>query len=81
MLLSDKVGSHPEWIAKAQAGKIFPAGNVEELARLMCLFTQDASLRATCQKAAIKHASKYTETEFCRRLEAVINDLLGRVGR
>jgi glycosyltransferase involved in cell wall biosynthesis len=76
MVLSDKVGSHPDWISKGQAGRIFQAGNQEELARLMHLFATDATLLAACQQAAIQHASIYTETEFCRRLEATVDDVL-----
>jgi glycosyltransferase involved in cell wall biosynthesis len=71
LLLSDRVGSHPDWIQAAQAGVVFRCGDIEDLGRAIRVMAEDRPARAFFQEAAAREAGRYTESEFCRRFEEV----------
>lgn len=71
LLLSDRVGSHPDWVGAAGAGTVFRCGDIDDLVRAMRLMIDDRAARTSFQEAATKEAERYTETEFCRRFEEI----------
>lgn len=75
LLLSDRVGSHPDWIAGAEAGWLFPCGNVDQLAKLMGRFATELDELAKFKAAAARAGQNYTESNFCERFEGVVRVL------
>ena len=76
LLLSNRVGSYPDLITKAGAGEVFAVGDVGALARQMAKFTDNRTLRESYQQAARAEAARYTESAYCDRLEAVVQQLI-----
>ena len=76
LLLSDRVGSYTDLITQAGAGEVFPVADVGELAKKMAKLAADDDLRRTYQQAARLEAARYTESAYCDRLEAVVQQVL-----
>jgi glycosyltransferase involved in cell wall biosynthesis len=75
LLLSDKVGSHPDWSEPPSTCIVFPCGDKAKLAIAMKRFIQDRNLLADLRHLARLKADQYTESEFCNRFEASIFNL------
>lgn len=71
LLLSDKTGSYPDWMADPPAGRVFECGNIEQLSQEIAALTDRVQLQAYKQAAATR-ASHYTETTFCEIFESLI---------
>jgi glycosyltransferase involved in cell wall biosynthesis len=69
LLLSDRVGSHPDWIANYKAGEIFKCGDIGLLAKLIRVAVTNEKRRSHWQQAASAAAQNYNEMEFCRIFE------------
>jgi len=76
LLLSDKVGSHQDWVEDAGAGLTFQCGDVSDLAKRMDFMIQEVESRVAFQAAAVPAAARYTESELCDRFETVVHSLL-----
>ena len=72
LILSDKVGSHPDWIHTGQAGLLFPCGDVGALAASMDTIITNPAMMSEFKRAARRASTRHTEAHFCERLEEVI---------
>lgn len=75
LLLSDRVGSHPDWIAGAGAGRVFSCGNADQLANFLHHFATEPDELAKFKTAASRAGENYTESNFCERFEGVVKAL------
>jgi glycosyltransferase involved in cell wall biosynthesis len=73
LLLSDRVGSHPDWLELPPACQVFPCGNTEQLALAISRFAQDRNLLADLQCSARMKADRHTEREFCNQFESAVS--------
>jgi glycosyltransferase involved in cell wall biosynthesis len=76
LLLSDKVGSHTDWVQDAGTGLTFQCGDVSDLAKRMDSMIRQEESRVAFRAAAVRAAARYTESEFCDRFERVVHSLL-----
>jgi glycosyltransferase involved in cell wall biosynthesis len=76
LLLSDRTGSHPDFIQTAGAGETFRCTDIQNLRDKMSFFVKNPSARIAYKKAAVVESTKYSETSFCDIFEETVNKLL-----
>jgi glycosyltransferase involved in cell wall biosynthesis len=81
LLLSDKVGSYPDWISAAGAGQIFRCGDIDNIAQAMRYVAKHRDKRLEFKSSARRGAEKNTEAEFCECFEKVVESLSGAMKR
>ncbi len=81
LLLSDRVGSHPDLISNAGAGLTFRCGDIEDIARQMNFIARHGETRIEFRTSARIAAARYTEAAFCQRFEDVVASLQTETSR
>ncbi|HHP7245966.1 MAG TPA: glycosyltransferase family 4 protein [Elainellaceae cyanobacterium] len=76
LLLSDRTGSYPDWMADPPAGLVFECGNVEHLAQCMTAMATDSAQLMSYRDAAKTRAADYTESTFCNIFEQAVFECL-----
>jgi glycosyltransferase involved in cell wall biosynthesis len=72
LLLSDKTGSYPDWMAEPPAGMAFACGDIENLSERMAAVIKDRDRLQAYQTAAQTRSQAYTESRFCEIFEDMV---------
>lgn len=72
LLLSDRTGSYPDWMAPPSAGRVFECGNVSQLAQAMEVMATHPEQLQAYRQAARSRAAAYTESTFCDIFEQAV---------
>ncbi|MFP4008730.1 MAG: glycosyltransferase family 4 protein [Spirulinaceae cyanobacterium] len=72
LLLSDKTGSYPDWMADPPAGKAFACGDIDDLSRCLQEMVRDRDQLQAYQNAAQTRSQEYTESNFCQIFEDMV---------
>jgi glycosyltransferase involved in cell wall biosynthesis len=72
LLLSDRTGSYPDWMAPPSAGRVFECGNISQLAQAMEAMTTHPEQIQAYRQAAKHRAANYTESIFCDIFERTV---------
>ncbi|MEC4805279.1 MAG: glycosyltransferase family 4 protein [Jaaginema sp. PMC 1079.18] len=72
LLLSNRTGSYPDWMATPPAGKAFACGDIDDLGRCLREMEGDRAQLQVYQNAAQQRAQEYTESKFCQIFENMV---------
>lgn len=72
LLLSNKTGSYPDWMADPPAGKAFACGDIDDLSRCIQEMVRDRDQLQAYQNAAQTRSQEYTESNFCQIFEDMV---------
>ena len=72
LLLSNRTGSYPDWMAAPAGGMVFETGNIAQIADCLKTFVTNPLRLKAFQQAAEARAAHYTETTFCEIFEGLV---------
>lgn len=72
LLLSNKTGSYPDWMAPPSAGITFKCGDIENLSQCLEKLVCDRVQLKSYQDSAYERSNEYTESVFCQIFEDMV---------